>query len=124
VNIHADFTRFWFILLQVILMSATMNCEEFARYFSLPVGSVLEPAPVVNVEGQVFKVSQFFADDLQPLGRVGNCAYSVFFILHTYVGQTYLVGMLHDGHVNYCIAYFFDHVFIRRIEKRFHLWDF
>ena len=52
-------------------MSATMNSDEFARYFSLPVMDVLEPAPVVNVEGQVFKVSQFFADDLSPLGSVG-----------------------------------------------------
>ena len=61
---------------QVVLMSATMNSDEFARYFSLPVMDVLEPAPVVNVEGQVFKVSQFFADDLSPLGPVG-----VFFLL-------------------------------------------
>ena len=53
-------------------MSATMNCEEFARYFSLPVRDILEPAPVVNVEGQVFKVSQFFADDLKPLGTVNS----------------------------------------------------
>lgn len=57
-------------------MSATMNSDEFARYFSLPVMDVLEPAPVVNVEGQVFKVSQFFADDLSPLGPVG-----IFFLL-------------------------------------------
>ncbi|KAK7104950.1 ATP-dependent RNA helicase TDRD9-like [Littorina saxatilis] len=55
---------------KVILMSATMNSDQFARYFSLPVMDVLEPAPVVNVEGQVFKVSQFFADDLKPLGPV------------------------------------------------------
>ncbi|KAK7505535.1 hypothetical protein BaRGS_00003280 [Batillaria attramentaria] len=56
---------------KVILMSATMNSDEFAEYFKLPVGDTLEPAPVVNVEGQVFKVSQFFADDLAPvLGKL------------------------------------------------------
>lgn len=55
---------------KVILMSATMNCEEFASYFALPVRDLLESAPVVSVEGQVFKVSEFFADNLEPLGKL------------------------------------------------------
>lgn len=53
-------------------MSATMNSDEFASYFSLPVRDVLEPAPVVNVEGHVFTVSQFFIDNLTKLGPVNK----------------------------------------------------
>ncbi|XP_076442541.1 ATP-dependent RNA helicase TDRD9-like [Babylonia areolata] len=55
---------------KVILMSATMNSDQFSRYFMLPVANQMVPAPVVNVEGQVFKVLRFFADDLSSLGQL------------------------------------------------------
>ena len=58
-------------------MSATMNSDDFSHYFSTPVMGLLEPAPVVNVEGQVFKVSQFFADALSPLGKVRKAGSAV-----------------------------------------------
>ncbi|XP_071078923.1 ATP-dependent RNA helicase TDRD9-like isoform X1 [Haliotis cracherodii] len=51
---------------KVILMSATIDCDLFASYFALPVRDRLEPAPVVSVEGRVFRVSEFYADDLTP----------------------------------------------------------
>ncbi|KAL8608263.1 hypothetical protein ACOMHN_042130 [Nucella lapillus] len=55
---------------KVILMSATMNCDLFSHYFSLPIANQMAPAPVVHVEGQVFKVLRFFVDDLSSLGQL------------------------------------------------------
>lgn len=51
-------------------MSATFDTEQFARYFSIPVRNVMEPAPVISVEGRSFAVSEFFVEDLEPLGHV------------------------------------------------------
>ncbi|ESP02791.1 hypothetical protein LOTGIDRAFT_110746, partial [Lottia gigantea] len=51
---------------KVILMSATLDSKQFAQYFALPIRDKLEPAPVVNVEGRVFRVSEFYANDLYP----------------------------------------------------------
>ncbi len=52
-------------------MSATIDTDLFANYFALPVRDRLEPAPVISVEGRVFKVLEFYADDLSPaLGPV------------------------------------------------------
>ncbi|XP_041351970.1 ATP-dependent RNA helicase TDRD9-like [Gigantopelta aegis] len=55
---------------KVILMSATIESDLFANYFALPVRDRLEPAPVVSVEGRVFRVSEFYADDLSSLGEI------------------------------------------------------
>lgn len=51
-------------------MSATIDSDLFAQYFALPVYDRLEPAPVVNVEGMVFNVNEYYADDLASLGVV------------------------------------------------------
>ena len=51
-------------------MSATAESEKFARYFSFPVRGTLEPAPIFSVEGRAFKISEYYLDDLKPLGPV------------------------------------------------------
>ncbi|XP_050405391.2 ATP-dependent RNA helicase TDRD9 [Patella vulgata] len=51
---------------KVVLMSATLDSKQFAEYFALPIRDRLEPAPVINVEGRVFRVSEFYANDLSP----------------------------------------------------------
>ncbi|KAG1700906.1 ATP-dependent RNA helicase TDRD9 [Nymphon striatum] len=55
---------------KVILMSATINTKMFAEYFSMPVGNRLEPAPVIEIEGKSYTVSEFYLNDLQPLGNL------------------------------------------------------
>ncbi len=51
-------------------MSATINADLFANYFSIPVMGRMEPAPVVTVTGRMYKVSEFYIEDLAPLGKV------------------------------------------------------
>ncbi|KAK3092629.1 hypothetical protein FSP39_005160 [Pinctada imbricata] len=53
---------------KVILMSATFNTGEFADYFALPIRDRLEPAPVYSVEGHCFRVSEYYVEDISPLG--------------------------------------------------------
>ena len=53
-------------------MSATFDSDMFAQYFALPVQDQLEPAPIVSVEGKPFKVTEYYAEDLQQLGEVGD----------------------------------------------------
>ena len=57
---------------RVVLMSATFDSDMFAQYFALPVQDQLEPAPIVSVEGKPFKVTEYYAEDLQQLGEVCN----------------------------------------------------
>ncbi|XP_036398195.1 ATP-dependent RNA helicase TDRD9 [Megalops cyprinoides] len=49
---------------KVILMSATINCKEFAEYFSTPIRSRMNPAYVFEVEGAPYTVEEFYLDDL------------------------------------------------------------
>ena len=58
------------IHLQIILMSATIDSKLFANYFSLPIGDTLHPAPVLEVKGKTYRVTEFYADDLEELGYV------------------------------------------------------
>ncbi|GFO22452.1 ATP-dependent RNA helicase dhx29 [Plakobranchus ocellatus] len=56
---------------KIIVTSATFDTQVFAQYFALPVGSRLEPAPVIQVGTVHYQVSEFFADDLTSrLGEV------------------------------------------------------
>ncbi|XP_069049211.1 ATP-dependent RNA helicase TDRD9 isoform X2 [Lepisosteus oculatus] len=52
---------------KVILMSATINCKEFAEYFSSPIRSLMSPAYVFEVEGVAYTVEDFYLDDLRHL---------------------------------------------------------
>ncbi|KAI0215243.1 ATP-dependent RNA helicase TDRD9 [Lamellibrachia satsuma] len=53
---------------KIVLMSATIDSQQFAQYFSLPVRGVLEAAPVMTVKGQSYTVSEYYLEDLHPLG--------------------------------------------------------
>ncbi|NXN71597.1 TDRD9 helicase, partial [Himantopus himantopus] len=50
---------------KVILMSASINCKEFADYFALPVHNGLNPAYVLKVEGKPYAVEEYYLDDLK-----------------------------------------------------------
>ncbi|KAL6488110.1 hypothetical protein MHYP_G00047360 [Metynnis hypsauchen] len=50
---------------KVILMSATINCAEFAEYFGTPLRSQMNPAYVFEVEGAPYAVEEFYLDDLR-----------------------------------------------------------
>nr|XP_060611008.1 ATP-dependent RNA helicase TDRD9 [Anolis sagrei ordinatus] len=49
---------------KVILMSATINCQEFADYFAIPVRDKLYPAYVFEVEGKPHAIEEYYLDDL------------------------------------------------------------
>ncbi|XP_069713135.1 ATP-dependent RNA helicase TDRD9 [Phaenicophaeus curvirostris] len=50
---------------KVILMSASINCEEFADYFALSVPNGLKPACVFKVEGRAHAIEDYYLDDLK-----------------------------------------------------------
>ncbi|KAI4885618.1 hypothetical protein NFI96_019060 [Prochilodus magdalenae] len=52
---------------KVILMSATINCVEFAEYFGTPVRTQMNPAYVFEVEGAPYTVEEFYLDDLRNI---------------------------------------------------------
>ncbi|XP_063146460.1 ATP-dependent RNA helicase TDRD9 [Candoia aspera] len=52
---------------KVILMSATIDCQEFANYFAIPVGNKLCPAYVFQVEGKPHEIEEYYLDDLKPV---------------------------------------------------------
>jgi len=55
---------------KVILMSATMDCSLYSKYFSIIVRNQLEGAPVVSVEGRMFNVAEYYLDHLHTLGEI------------------------------------------------------
>ncbi|XP_048340600.1 ATP-dependent RNA helicase TDRD9-like [Sphaerodactylus townsendi] len=52
---------------KVILMSATINCQEFANYFAVPVRDKLCPAYVFEVEGKPHAIEDYYLDDLKAI---------------------------------------------------------
>nr|XP_020446743.1 putative ATP-dependent RNA helicase TDRD9 isoform X2 [Monopterus albus] len=52
---------------KIILMSATINCKEFAEYFATPVRGKMSPAYVFEVEGKPYAIEEFYLDDLHSL---------------------------------------------------------
>ncbi|XP_026525840.1 ATP-dependent RNA helicase TDRD9 [Notechis scutatus] len=52
---------------KIILMSATIDCKEFANYFALPVRNKLYPAYVFQVEGKPHAIDEYYLDDLKPV---------------------------------------------------------
>lgn len=59
------------LLLQVILMSATINCAEFAEYFGTPIRNQMNPAYVFEVEGAPYTIEEFYLDDLKAILPLG-----------------------------------------------------
>ncbi|XP_037343023.2 ATP-dependent RNA helicase TDRD9 [Pungitius pungitius] len=52
---------------KIILMSATINCKEFADYFATPICGKMNPAYVFDVEGTPYAIEEFYLDDLKAL---------------------------------------------------------
>ncbi|KAL7380920.1 hypothetical protein ABVT39_025994 [Epinephelus coioides] len=52
---------------KIILMSATIDCQQFAEYFSTPVCGKINPAYVFEVEGAPYAIKEFYLDDLYKL---------------------------------------------------------
>ncbi|KAA8582197.1 hypothetical protein FQN60_008937 [Etheostoma spectabile] len=52
---------------KIVLMSATINCRQFAEYFSTPIRGKMNPAYVFEVEGAPYAIEEFYLDDLQKL---------------------------------------------------------
>ncbi|NXX17523.1 TDRD9 helicase, partial [Podargus strigoides] len=50
---------------KVILMSASINCKEFADYFAFPGCNGLSPACVFKVEGKPYAIKEYYLDDLK-----------------------------------------------------------
>ena len=57
-------------------MSATFDTQKFAEYFAVNVRGSLEAAPVVSVEGSMFKVPEYYIEDLKSLGPVSNALHT------------------------------------------------
>lgn len=56
---------------QIILMSATINCRQFAEYFGVAVRGKMNPAYVFEVEGAPYAIEEFYLDDLNNLFSCG-----------------------------------------------------
>ncbi|XP_036100810.1 ATP-dependent RNA helicase TDRD9 [Molossus molossus] len=54
---------------KVILMSATINCREFADYFAVPVQNKMNPAYVFEVAGQPHSIEEYYLGDLEHVLR-------------------------------------------------------
>uniref|UniRef100_A0A8C5Q3T8 ATP-dependent RNA helicase TDRD9 n=1 Tax=Leptobrachium leishanense TaxID=445787 RepID=A0A8C5Q3T8_9ANUR len=85
-------------LVKVILMSATINCQEFAEYFAIPIFNKLTPAYVFRVEGK-HDVDVFYMDDLKHLPRIQ--------VTPQYVQEPCISKEMYDV-ATYLIQYFED----------------
>ncbi|XP_038969319.1 ATP-dependent RNA helicase TDRD9 isoform X8 [Rattus norvegicus] len=56
---------------KVILMSATINCKQFADYFAVPVQNKMNPAYVFEVEGKPHTIEQYYLNDLGHIYHSG-----------------------------------------------------
>lgn len=52
---------------KIILMSATINCRQFAEYFGAPVRGKMNPAYIFEVEGAPYAIDEFYLDDLKHM---------------------------------------------------------
>ncbi|XP_006879224.1 PREDICTED: putative ATP-dependent RNA helicase TDRD9 [Elephantulus edwardii] len=52
---------------KVILMSATINCKEFADYFAVPVQNRMKPAYIFEVEGKPHAIEEYYLNDLEHI---------------------------------------------------------
>ncbi|TNM95427.1 hypothetical protein fugu_016510 [Takifugu bimaculatus] len=52
---------------KIILMSAAINCSEFAEYFGTMVKGKMSPAYVFEVEGVPYAIEEFYLDDIYKL---------------------------------------------------------
>lgn len=58
-------------MVKIILMSATIDVNKFAEYFSTPVENKLLPAPVIDIsQRNSFNVSIYYLDEIENLGSI------------------------------------------------------
>ncbi|XP_049276280.1 ATP-dependent RNA helicase TDRD9, partial [Rhipicephalus sanguineus] len=55
---------------KIILMSATINVDYFAEYFSTALLDQLEPAPIIEIPGKMKEVREYYIDSLRTLGEL------------------------------------------------------
>nr|XP_025037376.1 ATP-dependent RNA helicase TDRD9 isoform X2 [Pelodiscus sinensis] len=55
---------------EVILMSATINCKEFADYFAVPIRNKLNPAYVFEVEGKPHDIEEYYLNELKHISHL------------------------------------------------------
>lgn len=56
---------------KVILMSATIDVDKFAAYFSSPIENKLAPAPIIDIPQRfLYNVSIYYIDEIENLGNV------------------------------------------------------
>ncbi|KAH8028387.1 hypothetical protein HPB51_016500 [Rhipicephalus microplus] len=55
---------------KIILMSATINVDYFAEYFSTSLLNRLEPAPIIEIPGKMKEVREYYIDSLRTLGEL------------------------------------------------------
>lgn len=61
------------MMVKVILMSATIDVDKFADYFSTPVKDKLLPAPVIDISHSTpYNISIYYMDDMANLGTVST----------------------------------------------------
>ena len=53
-------------------MSATMNADRFAKYFSIPVGLELAQAQIIHIEGKMHDVREHWIENLRQLAPHGE----------------------------------------------------
>ena len=81
---------------KVILMSATIDANEFSEYFKIPKKTGCLPAPVLNIQNKtLFEVNEFYFDDLYKLRTV-----SVTFNFYFYVTITFNYSFFFDQFEN------------------------
>ncbi|CAJ1073594.1 ATP-dependent RNA helicase TDRD9 [Xyrichtys novacula] len=52
---------------KIILMSATVDCRDFAEYFGSPIRGWIMPAAVFEVEGVPYTIEEFYLEDLYKM---------------------------------------------------------
>lgn len=68
---------------KVVLMSATIDVNKFATYFSTPMVDELVSAPVIDVEkGSLFDVSVYYIDEMSTLGSVSIYFTNINILIH------------------------------------------
>jgi len=58
---------------KVILMSATFDCQVFSEYFATAVRGEMQNAPIIDVEGKIHDVKQFYWSDSPLRQMVSVC---------------------------------------------------
>lgn len=60
-------------------MSATLESQKFAEYFSETINNTTILPPIIDVEGHAYPVTEFFLDSIQALGQVIVINYFILF---------------------------------------------